>query len=160
MKLFLNLFLTIIILSSPVFASNEEIEKAFLQNTEVPFLLTNVPRGVIASFDESLFFNAGEYKIRCSGTKILDKIGNILSNLKYVYVIEGHTTEIKNGNKYFKSNWELSLARANSIAKYLIYCSKIQPDKLFPIGFGESMPLEDHTDLKNRIDFVVIDYEY
>ena len=160
MKLFLKLLLIIISCSMPVFASNAEIERIFMQNTKVPFVLTNVPRGIIASFDEKLFFNEGEYKIKCSATEILDKIGMLFGSMKYNYVIEGHTSELNRNNKYFKNNWELSLARANSIAKYLILCSGIHPDKIFSIGFGESMPLEEHAEFKNRIDFVVIDYEY
>ena len=158
MKLFLKLLPIVVSCSMTVFASNAEIERIFMQNTKVPFVLTNVPRGIIASFDENLFFNIGEYKIKCPGTEVLDEIGKILKEMPYVYVIEGHTAE--SYNRYFTNNWELSLARANSIAKYLISCAKIPPDKIFSIGFGESMPLEEHADLKNRIDFVVIDYEY
>ena len=159
MEKFLYL-LIILVFASPAFALNAEIEQMFKQNITVPFILTNVPRGIIASFDERLFFNEGEYKIKCSGTEILDKIGMLFGEMKYTYVIEGHTSELSENNKYFTSNWELSLARANSISKYLIFCSRIPPNKIFSIGFGESMPLEEHAEFKNRIDFVVIDYEY
>ena len=41
----------------------------------------------------------------------------------------------------FPSNWELSIARAVSVAKYFVDVGKINPQRLSAVGYDESRPL-------------------
>lgn len=142
----------------------EDAEKMFKENLSIEkMVFTKVPRGLVISIDEEIFFKKNSDKIRRSGVCFLNNIGTILNKLNVLCIIEGHTESLTPENSRFKTNWELSLARANNIAKYLMRCSNILPEKLVAIGFGEFMPFKDNVSdkagMNNRIDFVIMHYD-
>ena len=124
---------------------------------------TYVPRGLIISIDENVFFNEAQEKIKKEGVCVLNEIGAVLAQTKKSCVIEGHTEDADPNLSSYKENWELSLARAHSITMYLMRYLKISPERLYCIGYGEFMPYVDSVSkdakMNNRIDFVIIDYE-
>lgn len=143
----------------------QEIERQFKENVKPngEILFTYVPRGLIVSIDEKVFFNQNNDKIKQNSITVLNEIGKIINNSEKLCVIEGHTESLILGETPFKSNWELSLARANNIAKYFMRYLKINPNKIVSMGFGEFMPFSDSVSdkavLNNRIDFVILNYE-
>ncbi len=145
--------------------SMSDVEKLFKERVKPDgqMFFTHVPRGLIVSIDENVFFKPGHEKLRCSGLPVLDEISGILHEVGKSCVIEGHTENADPSISSYKDNWELSLARANNITMYLMRCTKISPEKLFPIGYGEFMPFIDNVSNKarmnNRIDFVILYYE-
>ena len=126
-------------------------------------IYTEVPRGLILSIDEAIFFHPGSYAIKPSGTKLLDSISFVLQNYDNNCVVESHTDEILSENSIYKQDWELSIARANAIADYLVKNGKIKPERVFPLGFGEMMPFKENVSQKGfsdkRVDFVIFDYD-
>ena len=88
----------------------------------------------------------------------MDAISYLLLILPNYCVIENHTEEDD-----FTKNWELSISRASNIAEYMIKYRKVPIEKVFSLGFGETMPFRDNVapknGLNNRIDFVIIEYE-
>lgn len=142
-----------------------DVERLFKERvkTDGKIIFTHVPRGLIVSIDENVFFKPGHEKIRCSGLPVLDEISLILHEVGKSCVIEGHTENANPDISSYKNNWELSLARANNITMYLMRCTKISPEKLFPIGYGDFMPFIDNVSntpgMDNRIDFVILYYE-
>lgn len=105
-----------------------------------------------------MFFNKGEVRIKESSLDILDAISCLLVKLPNYCVIENHTEEHD-----FNENWELSVSRASNLAEYMIKYRKLPVEKVFSLGFGETMPFKDNVapknGLNNRIDFVIIEYE-
>ena len=142
----------------------QEIKKMFRSNVKPDgaMYFTYVPRGLIVSIDENVFFNKSQEKLKKSGLCVLNEIGAVLSQTDKSCVIEGHTESANPEISSFRENWELSLARAHSITMYLMRYLKISPERLYCIGYGEFMPYVDSVsrdaDLNNRIDFVIIDY--
>ena len=72
----------------------------------------------------------------------------------------GHTNNTPSSNPQFPTNWELSLARATSVAKYLMK-SGIAPDRFIISGQGEYAPVfpndtAEHRQLNARVDIVII----
>lgn len=138
-------------------------------------IYTKVPRGLIISLDENCFFNKGEARIKESSLEILNIVAELLNKLPNYCVIESHTEENDFSASDYNYNWEISLARSANIVEYLIKCQKVSKDKLFALGFGESMPFADNVspteispdrkngsktvDMNNRIDFVILEYE-
>ncbi len=124
---------------------------------------TYVPRGLIVSIDENVFFNNAQEKIKRDGLCVLNSIGTVLAQTDKSCVIEGHTENANPDLSSYKANWELSLARAHSITMYLMRYLKISPERLYCIGYGEFMPYVDsvskNAKMNNRIDFVIIDYK-
>ncbi len=174
MNFFKTIMLFILFLGTTVFANEPQniyiaYEETNLMNVENLFkervkpagqmLFTYVPRGLIISIEENVFFKDNHEKISCNSLETLNEIGKIINLSGANWVIEGHTEHTN--NMRFKTDWELSLARANNIVLYLMRCSKVSPEKIMPIGYGEFMPFLDRSksNMNKRIDFVILDYE-
>jgi len=150
-------------INSPVSQIKNKLDKIMPPNSNI--IYTFVPRGLIISVDESHFFSGESIQIKCSGAEILNSIATILKDIENDCTIESHTEGHGNNSGAYKTNWEISMARANSIADYLIYCCKLPSERIFPLGFGELMPFKENVSEKQlgydkRIDFVIFDYEY
>ena len=64
--------------------------------------------------------------------------------------VSGHTDNIPISTFKFRSNWELSSARAVSILDELLRHQKIPGDRLVIQGYAETKPLVPNTTAKNR----------
>ncbi len=76
--------------------------------------------------------------------RILRQISaDIPSGLNWILRIDGHTDRrgLAPGRTRFRNNWELSQARALSVAEFLIETQNIAPGRLAPTGFGEFQPV-------------------
>lgn len=124
---------------------------------------TKVPRGLILSISEEEFFAPLEYSIKPSGKNILNNIISVLQEYDNDCVIESHTDESLPQNSLYSQDWELSIARANAVADYIVKTGKIKSGRIFPVGFGEMMPFKENVSKKGfsdrRIDFVIFDYD-
>lgn len=124
---------------------------------------TKVPRGLVLSIAEDEFFPPDKYSIKASGKEMLNKIIYVLQKYDNDCVIESHTDEILSNDSIYTYDWELSIARANAIADYIVKVGKVQSGRVFPLGFGELMPFKDNVSQKGfsdrRVDFVIFDYD-
>lgn len=124
---------------------------------------TKVPRGLILSVSEEEFFAPHDYIIKSSGKHILNSIIAVLQEYDNDCVIESHTDEVLPENNLYSQDWELSIARANAVADYIVKIGKIKSGRVFPVGFGEMMPFKENVSPKGfsdrRIDFVIFDYD-
>lgn len=148
---------------SPVFSLNVEgIESLFKSALPDGVIYTKVPRGLIMSIDEKNFFNDCDTCIKGSSLGMLDSIANILKSIPNYCVIENHSQNELCSEDL--EQWEISSVRSSNIAEYLIKAQGVEPDKIFDIGFGETMPFRENVTpnkkgFDNRIDFVIIEYE-
>ena len=86
--------------------------------------------------------------LRADGTDKLDKVAialievekQIPREIHWILRVDGHT-DVRPISGAFKSNWDLSAARAISVVQYLIG-KGIAPERLVAAGFGEFQPLE------------------
>jgi chemotaxis protein MotB len=101
-------------------------------------------------FQSEVFFDSGAAVLRPEGRAELDQLATALlelekkipSGINWVLRVDGHTdTRPVTGNSSFKSNWELSAARAISVVQYLI-SKGVSPQRLVAAGFGEYQPID------------------
>jgi chemotaxis protein MotB len=100
-------------------------------------------------FQSEVLFEAGEAEISTEGLTELAKLGEAIKQLEteipadvnWVLRIDGHTDKRPINTPRFPSNWELSAARAISVAKYLI-TQGVSAAHLVPAGFGEFTPID------------------
>ena len=67
--------------------------------------------------------------------------------------VEGHTDNVGIALEFqdrFKSNWELSTARATSVVHYLRQKHDMDPNRLAAVGFGEYRPLGNNDTPEGR----------
>jgi chemotaxis protein MotB len=104
-------------------------------------------------FQSEVFFDSGAAVLRPEGRAELDKLASALleldrqipSEINWVLRVDGHT-DIRpvSATSPFKSNWELSAARAISVVQYLI-SKGVSPQRLVAAGFGEFQPIDPAT---------------
>ena len=126
------------------------------------YIFTIVPRGIVISIDSTVFFENEQDIIKENAKELLNKIGDLIIQINKPCVIEGNAEKTQTLLKEYKNNWELSIARAESIANYLIKIKNINPNNISAIGFGEIKPTpkyETQQKTLNRIDFVLLNYD-
>lgn len=100
-------------------------------------------------FQSEVLFDAGQAAISTEGQTELAKLASAIKELQtqipadvnWVLRIDGHTDKRPINTPEFPSNWELSAARAISVAKYLI-TQGVPANRLVPAGFGEFSPID------------------
>jgi chemotaxis protein MotB len=101
-------------------------------------------------FQSEVFFDSGQAALRPEGRAELDQLASALldlekqipSEINWVLRVDGHTdTRQLSATSPFKSNWELSSARAISVVQYLI-SKGVPPQRLVAAGFGEFQPID------------------
>ena len=66
-------------------------------------------------------------------------------DIPWILRIDGHTDNKPVSGGAFKSNWDLSSARAISVVQYLV-SKGVDPHFLAAAGFGEFQPIDNGTD--------------
>ncbi|MDD5421965.1 MAG: OmpA family protein [Candidatus Omnitrophota bacterium] len=109
-------------------------------------LLEKTSRGLIITMTNDVLFDSGKAKLKKSAHPVLNKIAGVLQESvpNRDIGVEGHTDNVPIKHSGWKSNWELSAARATSVLHYLIDNCGIQPKRLSAIGYGEFRPIESN----------------
>jgi len=120
---------------------------------------TNV-EGVMISLSEKLIFKEGQADLPPEALRVLDTIATMLLPIENKVRLVGHTNNTPSSNPTYPTNWELSLARATTVAKYLIN-SGVPPERLIVSGQSEYAPVfpndtEEHRQLNARVEIVIV----
>lgn len=109
-------------------------------------------RGLVITFVAEVLFDSGKAELRQSSFEKLDKIADVLNTtVKDLSVgIEGHTDDVPIQRSGWKSNWELSSARALGVLHYLTQTNNISPGRLSATGYGEFRPVADNSAPEGR----------
>ncbi|CAN5414375.1 peptidoglycan -binding protein [soil metagenome] len=100
-------------------------------------------------FQSEVLFSKGSADLNAPGNAEMDKLaqaireleGEIPDDIAWILRVDGHTDNDPIVSASFKSNWELSAARAIAVVNALI-ARGVQPKHLVAAGFGEFQPLE------------------
>lgn len=142
--------------------STSDIEKLFRNNLNLGdcILYSTVPRGLIVSINSAVFFDDGKDEIKECSKEILNKIAQIIKFIDKPCIIEGNTTKNTYTRSIYRSDWEISMVRAERIADYLIKAGNLSHDQIRAIGFGEFVPFNtsNNVEMSQRIDFVILNY--
>lgn len=95
-------------------------------------------------------FDSGKAEIRARMIPLLEKIGSVLKKTNDNIIISGHTDNVPVKGSRLRSNLELSMARAASVAQFLIHHSSIDPRRISTMGFGEYRPIESNDTSRGR----------
>lgn len=136
----------------------KEIQEGKVQITEMKNRLT-------MTMVDKIIFPSGSASISKEGKKVLDKVVEILKDVKDKRIqVEGHTDNVKIMSELknrFPTNWELSTARATEVVRYLQEKGGLDPTLLSATGYGEHQPVApndtDEGKHKNRrIEIVLL----
>jgi len=103
---------------------------------------------------DRILFRSGEAIIQESGLAVLDRVGSALAKLKGKrIVIEGHTDNVAIGPRLrliYPTNWELSTARATTVARYLIDNCGVDENNISVAGYAYTRPVTTNTTEEGR----------
>ncbi|OEU50458.1 MAG: hypothetical protein BA866_03990 [Desulfobulbaceae bacterium S5133MH15] len=97
-----------------------------------------------------LLFALGESELSDSAEKSLGKIAAVIQQTPYMINIVGHTDNIPMRSDRFKSNWDLSVARASTVARFLINKMGMNPNQFVVSGYSSYRPILPNTNAENR----------
>ncbi|MFZ2405292.1 MAG: flagellar motor protein MotD [Methylobacter sp.] len=93
--------------------------------------------------NSEMLFLSGEAELSKKAIPVLKKIVEVIDPLPNMINIEGHTDNVPIDNVKFRSNWDLSSARATSVVHEFVK-DGINPPRLSAIGYGEFHPIGDN----------------
>jgi chemotaxis protein MotB len=130
-----------------------------LRKHEVVMRIT--PEGFVISLKELGFFNSGHAELLPGAGEKIERIAKVLSQHGLDLRIEGHSDDQPIHNDQFRSNWELSTARAMAVLLLLVNDGAFDPKKLSVAGYGEYRPVAANTTpegrrMNRRVDLVVV----
>lgn len=123
--------------------------------------LSITQRGLVISLKEAGFFDSGSAKLKQDSIPTLRGIAEGLQQYANRFRVEGHTDSVPIRSTEFRSNWELSTARATNVIHFLVDSTSFSPETLSAVGYGEYQPLVSNDTpeqrAKNRrVDIVVL----
>lgn len=109
-------------------------------------------KGLVVTFLSEILFDSGKATIKKAADVSLDKVADVAKNVvpELNIGVEGHTDNVPIKHSGWKSNWELSTARATSVIHYLIDEKGIAPKRLAAIGYGEFRPVASNDTPEGR----------
>jgi chemotaxis protein MotB len=130
-----------------------------LANHEVVLRVT--PEGFVISLKELGFFNSGQAELLPGAASKLERIAKVLSRPGLEIRVEGNSDNQPIHNDQFRSNWDLSTARAMNVLLLLVDKAGFDPTKISASGYGEYRPIADNATpegrkMNRRVDIVVV----
>lgn len=138
---------------SPLEKELEEFQKAMVsENLGKEVDIKHSPEGAEIILQSKSLFDSGTATMKPSADKAIHILGKIISekDTNYAVRVEGHTDNVPvSSSNRFRSNWELSGARAASVIE-ILESEGIAPAVLIGVGYGSSRPLAPNNDKEGR----------
>ena len=117
--------------------------------------------GIVISLAGNLLFDSGKSDLKPRGMALLDTLAERLRTMPNEIRVEGHTDTIPIATPLYPSNWELSSARATTVARYLAEHDDVSASRLSAAGLGEFHPIAPNDSREGRarnrrVDLVVL----
>jgi chemotaxis protein MotB len=140
----------------------QQLESAIgqeLKEHEVVMRVT--PEGFVVSLNELGFFDSGKAVLLPGAAGKIERIAKVLSQHGLDLRVEGNSDDQPIHNAQFRSNWELSTARAMAVMQMLVDDSGFDPRKISVVGYGQYRPVAGNATpegrrMNRRVDLVVV----
>jgi chemotaxis protein MotB len=122
-------------------------------------------RGLVITLSSDVFFDTGSAHLKGEMRPVLGKIAKVIKNLNNFIRIEGHTDNapltVTKAKEAYRSNWELSSARALNVLHYMTDDGDVNPKMLSSVAFGEYRPIDVNDTpqgraYNRRVDIVIL----
>jgi chemotaxis protein MotB len=115
--------------------------------------------GLVISLHDVFFFSSGSAEVRSASIPTLALLASSLPHGPLR--VEGHTDNVPIHTAQFETNWELSTARATSIARLLLEHGPLDPVNLSAAGYAEFHPVasnlnEEGRAQNRRVDIILL----
>lgn len=119
------------------------------------------PRGLVISLRQSAFFPSGTDAMDQTNLPTMKKLAELIATLPNSIQLEGHTDSIPIHNDHFKSNWELSCARAIAVLESLCGTFQLNRQRFSVVGRADTVPIDSNETPEGRarnrrVDIVIL----
>lgn len=119
------------------------------------------PRGLVVSLQQATFFPSGEDTLDPATYSSLEKVAVAMRKLPNPVRLEGHTDALPIHTPRFRSNWELSAARAIAVLDLLTNRFEIPRERVAIAGYADTAPMaandsETGRARNRRVDIVIL----
>ena len=113
---------------------------------------------LVLRLPEGVFFDSGDARVKDATGRMFKILTPELKNRSLEVRIEGHTDDRPMASGRYRSNWELSTARASAVMAVML-AEGMPPERTSIAGYAEYRPIADNaTDdgrkQNRRVDFV------
>ncbi|MBL6946223.1 MAG: OmpA family protein [Rhodospirillales bacterium] len=105
---------------------------------------------VVIRFPGRVAFPSGDVRIADDFAPTLGKIGEVLAQTEGDILVAGHTDSTPIATGQFRSNWDLSTARAVSVVHQILADRVIDPTRVTAQGFADTRSLAPNDSIENR----------
>ena len=107
---------------------------------------------VILRFPEKVTFNTGSSDLNQDIAVVLDRLTNIVNGVGGIdkIVVAGHTDSVPISNEKFRSNWDLSAARAVSVVHRVLENKSVDKRMILAVGSADTDPVFPNDTASNR----------
>ncbi len=103
---------------------------------------------------DKILFDSGEASISKRGEGVLARVGAVLASIEDRHIqVSGHTDNAPISDKLkhqYPTNWELSVARATNVVRFLQEKASVPADRLVASGYGEYQPIASNRTAAGR----------
>jgi chemotaxis protein MotB len=129
----------------------ERLQQAIAEpDTESVVELEKQGGALVIRFPDDFAFPLGGAELSGSILQMLDRLGTVLESVDGEIIVAGHTDDSPIATVRFRSNWDLSTARAVSVIHHWLSSTRIDPDRLTAQGYADSRPRAPNDTAANR----------
>jgi len=97
-----------------------------------------------------LLFSTGQADLSSKARSSIKTLAAVIRDTPYMINVIGHTDNLPMHSSRFTTNWELSVIRASSVARFLIEEMEMDPKQFIVSGYGSNRPRRPNTNVINR----------
>jgi len=115
---------------------------------------------VIIRIQEQGSFPSGSANLNPDFFDVISRITKVIATTPGKIIVAGHTDNVPISTKRFRSNWELSSARAVTVVHAMLSNADIDEKRFLVQGYADSQPLvpndtEEHRALNRRVELII-----
>jgi chemotaxis protein MotB len=134
---------------------NQELDSALAEYQQKENVwLEKIDNMSVVTMSDAMLFSSGSVQLTQKATEVLDAIVGVIRQYPDREIrVEGHTDNVGIALEFqdrFKSNWELSTARATSVLHYLRRQADFDPQRMAAVGLGEYRPVAGNDTPEGR----------
>jgi chemotaxis protein MotB len=107
-------------------------------------------RKIIIRVREKASFGSGQAELKEGFRPILARVAEILKSAEGKIIVAGHSDNVPIYTERFRSNWELSAARAVSVAHEMMLATHIPSERFLIQGYADTEPMVANDSAVNR----------
>ena len=103
---------------------------------------------------DKILFDSGEANLSPRGSEVLARLGTVLAKVENRSIlVSGHTDDAPPSQRLaatYPTNWELSVARAVNVVRFLGEQASVPPSRLVAAGHADTKPVASNANAKGR----------